>query len=574
MNTTTARSTGSACAVRVEGWKAHTPVAILLVLLLLAPGCGPGEAEKGESAAGATAPPAAAEPVRGGTLVVAWISDADVLNPVVQQSLLAQHLGTLLFPNLTSEGFADCRLQQVPYLAESWQWSDGGRTLTFRLREGVRWEDGTPVTSADVALTTELMRDESVASPRYNNVERVAAVETPDARTAVFRFTEPYEAQTQLSHASQDLLPRHLLAGADRQTLRGHPFGFRPLAAGPFRLERWTRNQEIVLAANPGYTLGAPPYIERVVFRVIPEYTTRLAELIRGTVDVVDNLQVEDVARLRQENPEIRIIPRGWRFLEYLGWNLRDPLFADRRARRALTMCLDRETVIAALLSGGGERYGRPAVGTITPELCRQHNDAIPPLPFDPRAGQALLAELGWEDRDGDGLLDREGLPFRFTLKTNSGNPRRERVAVLVQGQLRRVGIDVRIESVEGTTLTDQLRRKEFQAVLYGWSASLYVDPTEFWHSGEEYEYNFCSYANPEVDRLIESGVAETDPARAQATWREVQRLIYEDQPYTFLYWVNSLMGVNRRVQGVEANILSPLYGLERWWIEPGRPGR
>ena len=124
----------------------------------------------------------------------------------------------------------------------------------------------------------------------------------------------------------------------------------------------------------------------------------------------------------------------------------------------------------------------------------------------------------------------------------------------------------------EGVVLFEQMQQGEYQAALSGWSTGLYVDPRAFWHSGDEYVFNITRYANPEVDRLIAAGERETDPEAANAIWHEVQAMIYQDQPYTFLYWVNNLMAIHERFEGVEANLLTPIYGLERWWENPN-PG-
>ncbi len=542
----------------MPGWNRNLLIALLAAGLWLA-GCGSPPAET----------VAQSGPVRGGTMVVAWTNDADLLNPVVQQTMLASHVDTLIFPNPTTEVFEDCRLTVQPFLAESWVRGEDGLSLTMTLRDDVVWDDGTPVTADDVILTHQLMADPEAASPRYNQTERIAGVDKVDPHTVRFRFTEPYDRETQLYQASQDLLPAHLYRDADRKNLRRHPLGEHPVGAGPYRLERWERNQELVLSANPDVTLTDPPYIERVVFRIIPEYTTRLTELILGRVDVMDGIEVEDVARLRRENPEIRILPRGWRWMDYVAWNSRDPLFADPKVRRALTMCIDRDLLIEVLLTGGGQSVGRPAVGTVSPELCGACNEAIEPLPHDPRAALALLNDLGWKDSDGDGVLDKDGTPFSFTLKTNAGNPRREQACVLIQSQLKEVGIDAQLALLEGMVLFEQMRNKDFQAALGGWSAALYVDPRAFWHSGDEYVFNFTSYSNSAVDELIARGEGETDIEAANAIWHELQELIYEDQPYTFLYWINNLMAIHQRFEGVEANLLTPFYGLQRWWENP-----
>jgi peptide/nickel transport system substrate-binding protein len=280
--------------------------------------------------------------------------------------------------------------------------------------------------------------------------------------------------------------------------------------------------------------------------------------------------------------------------MDYVGWNSLDPedlkaraaglpagekvdpdevkphpIFGDRAVRRALARAIDVDQLIRAILTSRttGEVYGRPAVGTITPALCGVHNDDIARLTHDAAAARTELAGLGWEDHDGDGILDKGGTPFRFTLLINSGNARREKAAILIQAQLRRVGVDARVDKIESNTFFERLRKKDYEAALAGWSAALFVDPSSMW--GRDSEFNFTSYRNPRVAELMDQGLREPDPARAQAMWKELQAILYEDQPYAFLYWMDEIVAVHGRFRDVSVDILSPYGKLWRWWVPP-----
>ncbi|MDP7113743.1 MAG: ABC transporter substrate-binding protein, partial [Myxococcota bacterium] len=431
-----------------------------------------------------------------------------------------------LYPLLVTPRF-DCRCSYEPGLARQWSWSDDGLTLTLQLRDDVRWSDGEAVDADDVRFTLELIRDPTVASGYGSYLEHLrpeTPVETPDPHTVVVHFARHYDPDTMLSHVGGcPIVPQHALADVPRDELRAAPFGSSPVTAGPFRFDRWERGQRLLLERDT--TAVTPPLLDRVEFRVIPEYSTRLIELERGEVDLLPGLQVADAERLSRERPEIRIIPRGHRYLDYIAWNLRDERFADERVRRALAHAVDADELIDALLRAGDRRFGTRAVGTITPELCDLRDEATTPVPHDTAAAAALFADAGWTDSDGDGWLDREGRRFAFTLETNGSNPRRVQAQVIVQEQLRRAGIDVTLATHEGNTFFDRLKSGEFEAALTGWGAALVVDPSRLWKS--DGIYNFSGYSSAEADALIEQGLASTDPAESARRWRELQALIH-----------------------------------------------
>ena len=247
----------------------------------------------------------------------------------------------------------------------------------------------------------------------------------------------------------------------------------------------------------------------------------------------------------------------------------RHPIFGDRDVRRALAKAINVDKLIADLLTSEatGEAYGRPAVGTITPELCNVHNDDIQRIAFNIAEARADLQALGWSDSDGDGILDKDGVKMSFTLMTNSGNKRRANASVIIQATLKEAGIEVNLETLESNTFFERLRKKDYEAALSGWSAGLFVDPSTIWSSGPEYEFNFVTYKNERVDELIQQGLRTPDPAVAAPIWQEMQQLIYEDQPYAFLYWMDEIVGVHERFQDTQINVSGSLNDLHTWHV-------
>jgi len=508
-------------------------------------------------------------------LVIGTQSDIGVLNPVVQETAADDYVLQALSVRMTGLEF-DCSLKKSPAYAKSWEWNDEGTVLKVELRDDLTWEDGTKVTAADVAFTYELVSDPVVASARLAFIERM----NPDARPRViddthieWHFTNAYDRDTQMSHTSLPLVPKHVFADADRASLRGHERSNRPLSYGPWRLETWEPNQRLVLEPNEHFT--GPEYMKprlsRIVYRVIPEYSTRLIELETGGIDHMQSILVQDADRLREEHPEINLVRRGWRAMDYVAWNLKDPLFEDKAVRTALAMATDVDGMIGKLLTGkDGEKFARRATSTITPALCGVHNDDIAPIAHNADQAKQMLASAGWRDTNGDGVLDKDGKKFEFTLSTNTGNKRRADSAVLLQDQLKKVGVVVNIEKTESNAFFENLRKRDYQAALAGWVAGLFVDPTDIWHCEDDehkYEFNFTSYCNPKVDELIEKGLNTPVPKDSAPLWQEVQQLVHDDQPYLFLWWMDEIVGISDRFENTKIDILSPLNDLHQWEV-------
>ena len=510
-----------------------------------------------------------------GMLVVASATDIHSLVSVVSTHATDRFVFENLFYPTVDYQF-DCELKHEPGLATEWSWSEDGKTLSMTLRDDIKYDDGTPITADDIAFTYELVNDPKVASPRISHIERLDKAAMPkvvDPTHIEWHFTEAYDRSTQLSHVNLHVVPRHVFGEADRATLKGHDRARNPPVSGPWKILEHKPNERYVLAPNEGFTgpEEMKPKLKRVLFKFAPEYQTRLLQLKSGEVDLMESIQISDVDDLRKNHPEIKLVRRGYRSMDYLAWNLKDPLFEDVEVRRALAHAANIPFMMDKLLkSKDGELFAKQAVGTITPELCAVVADDVPLLQHDVDKAKALLAEAGWKDTDGDGILDKGGKKFSFTLITNRENQRRMESAVLLQQAFGEVGVDMQINTLEFGTMTDLLKQRKFQAVIGGWSAGLFVDPGTLWHSDTEerkYEFNYPSYSNAEVDALIDKGMSTPDIAEATPIWQEMQAKIYEDQPYLFLWWRDEIVGVHERFENAQINVASPYYRLHDWEV-------
>ncbi len=549
-------------------------------------------------------PVAAAQPggpLQRDTLVIATLQDAKDMLYLVSQSTIDGAINEMTdFAPMDAD--FNCKIAYQPQLAASWQFSDDGKSITVHLRDDITWEDGQPVTADDYKYTYDLAADPAVASPRLTMLAHMVPNARPkviDPHTVEFDFQDAYDRTTMLSHIGLPLVPKHILdvPGFDKASLRGHVINSSaPLSNGPWHVVSWDKNAKIVLEPNPKFTgpKSFIPKLKRVIFKVIPEYETRLLELENGSVDLMDQVQVADADKLAAEHPEIQLKRRGWRTMDNVLWNNIDPddykakraaltaagktgekpsdlkpnrIFGDRAVRRALASAIDVDKLIKDLLTSQatGEVYGRPAIGTITPSLCGAHNDNVKRFAFDPASTISQLKDLGWTDTNGDGWLDKDGQPMRFTMITNSGNARRQKAAVIIQANLKAIGVDMQIEQLETNTFFDRLRARDFDAALSGWSAGLLIDPGQFWAPNSE--FNFTSYHNDHVDDLIAQGMSQPDYDQAKPIWQDLQQTIYDDQPYAFLYWMDEIVAVNNRFQNTAIDISSSYRKLYQWSV-------
>jgi peptide/nickel transport system substrate-binding protein len=321
-----------------------------------------------------------------------------------------------------------------------------------------------------------------------------------------------------------------------------------------------------VLRANQTYYRGRP-YVERNVQRVIPDLQTQFLELKSGGLDQMGLTPLQ--FRRQTDNAAFARDFRKYQYLTnsytYLGYNLQRPMFQDVRVRRALTHAIDKQEIISVVLLG----LGKPAVVPFKPGTV-WYNDQVADLAYDPDKARAMLAEAGWKDSDGDGVLDKDGAPFAFKILTNQGNEQRLNASTVIQHRLAKIGVQVDVRVVEWAAFINEfVDKRNFDAVVLGWSLDPDPDQYIIWHSSKTApkEFNFVTYANAKVDELLEQGRRTFDTEERKRIYDRFQEILVEEQPYTFLYYSESLPAVHCRFHGIEPAPAGIGHNFERWFV-------
>lgn len=496
-------------------------------------------------------------------------ADIGGLNELVSShSTFSRSILEKLFLHLLEEqpDYAEHPPTFAPQLAASYEWSEDHLVLTLHLRPEVVWSDGAPVTAEDVRWTWQTQIDPDLAWEYAQVKESILDMKIVDSHTLQVFFKEASASQlTDLNEGV--ILPRRVWSQLplSEWQQRAEWFEENLVVNGPFTLESWSPQAEIVLRRNEKFYRSDRPYLDRVVFRVVPEKSNQILQLLAGDLHLVERIPPADAARIRDAET-LELLEFWHRQYDFICWNLENPLFADAEVRRALTMAIDRQSIIDSLLFGYARVATSPIISTVW-----AHDRDLEPWPYAPAEARELLAEQGWRDADGDGILDRAGKAFRFELSTNTDSRIRVDAAVMIQEQLRRVGIDAQVRRMEFNTLVDKNLEHEFDATLGAWGIDTSLDLTYAFHSDSiDNGYNFGSYSNPEVDRLIDDFRRQTDPEVMGTILRTIEGILHQDQPYTFLWEPKRLTGVDGRLRNVQINALSSFFHLEDWWLAPG----
>lgn len=545
-------------------------VRVLPVLLALAAACGERTPARGGTAARSDS---VGKPEDGGTAVIVETGDMEKPSPLVASSTLDGDLFDVMYMGLTRGAWRDGRLVHLTSndspMALAYHWEYAGpdsSALRYRMRSGLEWSDGQPITAADVVFTYATIADPRTASPRQEDVSQIDSVRAENDSTVVFFFKR--RSPEMLIASAIPIAPKHVYEAAGPAGIRGHPSFTDPVhhavVSGPFMFGEWQRGASITLVPNPHFS--PKPHLDRVVIRVVPEPTTRLVELRNGTGDFVRGISFEQVPPLLagDAGAHLRAERERGRFWEYVAYNPgAHPAFADPRVRRALGMAIDARGIIRALRM---EAFTQPAAGPYAP-IFRDLYDSTRtrPLPYDTAGARRLLDAAGWRDADGDGVREKDGRPLRFTLRFASSNARRGDVAQIVQQQWKAVGVDARVEQLEGTTVIESLTHRTYQAAIGGWQVSLSPDISQSWAPGSP--FNIVAYDNPQAYGLMQQALAQPTAERAAPLWRSAAERIVQDQPYTWLWYYDQVTLVRDRLRGVRVDSYGAYQNLWEWWI-------
>ena len=446
-------------------------------------------------------------------------------------------------------------------IARSWEISEDGLTITFRLRDGVTFSDGKPLTADDVAFTFAFIMNETIAAPRHRAyLEKIASVEALAPLEVRFQYREPYFNALALA-GGLEVMPRHFY-----EPYLEDPAAFNEskgllLGSGPYRLadpKAWTPDLGLIeLERNPRYWGPVSPSFERILWNVIENDSARLTTFRNRDIDAYGarpreyrGLQDDEALRAQSRNFEFMNAVAGY---SYIGWNQRRngeaTRFADRRVRQAMTWLTDRERIIDEIMLG----YAEPAVSPFSPR-SRQHDPAIEPRAFDPEKARALLAEAGYRDRDGDGVLEDEGgEPFRFELVYFQENEDTERMVLFLKDLYARAGVHLAPVPAEWPVMLDLLSERNYDAITLGWTSGVETDVYQMFHGSqiEDGGDNFVHFEHAEFDALVDRARATVREEERMPLWQAVERIFHEEQPYTFLMRRKTLSFVDRRLENL-----------------------
>ena len=463
------------------------------------------------------------------TLVMLIESSPTNLDPRVGVDAQSERIDELLFDSLVRR---DDHFDLQPWLAERWENPDP-LTYVFHLHHDVRFHDGRALTSRDVKWTFDSLIQGKIRSSKTTTYALVKDIDTPDDYTVVFHLKQPWASFVwNLSDGAIGVVPY----GA------GEDFNRKPIGSGPFRFVSAQQDKDVLLERNPGYW-EKPAHVERVLFKVIPDATTRALELRKRSGDVAINALTADTVVALERDPGLTVMRDPGTTYCYLAMNLRDPILKDVRVRRAMAYAINVEPIIHYLLRD----EARPAYSVLPPQHWAYDAD-VAKYPYDPQRAREIL--------DAAGYVATDGVRFHLTMKTSTEESTRLLAAVLQQ-QLRQVGIALDIRTFEFATFFADVTRGAYQLHSLRWVGGSNLDPDIFEHIFDSASFapkraNRTFYANPRVDELIAEGRSTTDQQKRKAIYDQVQQILASDLPYINLWYLDNVLVHTDRVRNIQ----------------------
>jgi len=526
-------------------------------------------------------------PKQNNRIVIGISADVQTFNPLFTLSVDEGVITELLYLSLFDYRWDADKggIKAYPMLAHKWEWADDSSSIKIYLRDDAFWSDGKKFTTNDVIFSFDAYSDPLVQSRLYgtfknlfvdeeNHIDLKKTFET--ISPFEFKVNFPKNSVPNLDVISAPIIPAHIFKDVKRDELSNSEHNFKPVSSGSYLLKSWDKNQTVTLAANEESFLYKDEQISELVFKIVPDYASKILQLKKGEIDLLELVKVEDIEELKS-NDELNIVPVIGREYDYVGLNNIDPetysngeivpnkFFGTENVRKAISYAINRKEVLDEYLLGYGELASTPVSSIFKSEF----NDDVRPYEFNITKAKSLLASEGWIDNDQDGILEKGNDEFSFTLYYPSGIPLREFASMVVRNNLKAVGVDVKLEIIELGALIDFLFEKKIDAWMAGWYVPIPVELKPYWYSDlESTPLNFASYKNTKVDSLLDLLQTRISFEKRTNTIKNFQKFIHNDEPVSFLYWVPNICVYNKRISEINITPLGTVTHCWEWRLQ------
>ena len=515
----------------------------------------------------------------GGTLAISTGGDPDVLIPSLVQSTQGAQIIDLIYDRHAEIGDSLNTVGDhgfTPRLADHWTWGKDSMSIAFHLNPNAKWHDGRPVRSNDVRFTIASTKDSTLGSPSASVITNIDSVSTPDSATAVFWFHQRSPQQFYDAVYQNPIMPEHIWKSIAPAGWRGSEAAKNPIGSGQYRFVRWIPRAAVELAADTTNYRGTPK-LGRLVWSLAPDFNAALTRFLSGETDLFPQLRPENLAEVAK-HPELKL--QSYHALAYmfLQFNLRDPanhdrphpIFENRELRRALTMATDR----AALVKSVFDTLALPAVGP-TLRVYPTTDPNLQQIAYDlPRARQ-ILDSLGWRVTTSDSMRTRNGRPLRFTITVPGTSQVRVQLAVLLQEQFRRAGVQADIERLEFPVVMEKDRKRAFDATIGQWNTQPSPGAVRgSWGTAGSRSAsgnNYGSYENPVFDAYVDSALNSFDLGKRRSYFTTAYQTIIRDAPAIWLAEPRQIVGYHSRLQLVTLRPDAWWAHIPEWSIPPDK---
>lgn len=516
--------------------------------------------------------------------IIAIASEVQTYNPAFTMTMTEGNISELLYLGLVGYNWDETKgvLEPFPLLAEKWVWNSDSTSVDVYINKKAVWSDGKEITADDVLFTYDIYSDPDVQSKFFGSFENFELEKDNSIDLQkTFKIIDPKTIRINLKKGSVPstfnfdlpLLPKHIFGNGARKELVNSGHNLSPVGSGPYKLSEWKKNQFIKLTLDKNSFLANEASIKELVFKVIPDYNSRIIQLQKEEIDFAEELKSSDVKTLTGSSL-LKVVTVKGRDYDYLGLNNINPVsfaakriephpvFGDSLVRKAIAYAVDREMIVEDFLGG----FGKSAVTPVAPIFKSLVDTLIKPYPYSLKKSKELLSRAGWSDSDNDGILDRGGRKFSLKIAIQGNNKLRNEIVIIIKDNLKQIGADASIEVVEPAIFVESMFARKFDAFISGWSVPIPIDLAPYWNSDLiNNPANTAGYRSNKADQLLSKMKTRIPENERRRLYKEFQGVIYNETPVVFLFWSDKIVAFNKRLANPDFSPLGTVHYCWNW---------